>query len=235
MLLKSLRASRKSPHPAFGHLLPRCAREKGNEGEASRFWLALMVTLLAMLLMAARAMAADLATEIKGLDTANFAEKEKAIAAIAATGDARVAAILAALGDNKLLTRKADRLIVIAAGKGTVKIENAATGEALGETTEADLDKIAINNKIRRQIKVILGSLTLFSDDPAVRLKAADDIFRSRDLSAVQPLKHALAREQDPQVKLALEQALAALTLLSDAPEAEKLAAISIVKARGDQ
>jgi urea transport system permease protein len=68
-----------------------------------------------------------------------------------------------------------------------------------------------------------------------VRLKAADDIFRSRDLSAVQPLKDALAREHNPQVKLALEQALAALTLLSDAPEAEKLAAISIVEARGDQ
>ncbi len=32
MLLKALLVSRKSPHPAFGHLLPRCAREKGNEG-----------------------------------------------------------------------------------------------------------------------------------------------------------------------------------------------------------
>ena len=36
----------------------------------------------------------------------------------------------------------------------------------LAKPPEASLDKIAINNKIRRQIKAILGSLTLFSDDP---------------------------------------------------------------------
>ncbi|WP_119389723.1 urea ABC transporter permease subunit UrtB [Taklimakanibacter lacteus] len=194
-----------------------------------------LATMLTIALMVTHAMAADLATEIKSLDTSNFAQKEKAIAAIAATGDARVAAVLTALNDNKLLIRKADRLVVIAEGKGNVKIENAATGEALGEAAEADLDRIAINNKIRRQIKVILGGLTLFSDDPAVRLKAADDLFRSRDLSSLQPLKDALAKEQDPQVRQAMMEALAALTLVSDAPEAEKLAAVLTVKARGDQ
>jgi urea transport system permease protein len=185
-----------------------------------------------MALIASVARAADLASEIKGLDTASFAEKEKVIAAIAATGDIRVAAVLTALNDNKLLIRKKDRLIVIADGG---IIENAATGEKLGEAAATDLDKITINNKIRRQLKVILGSLTLISNDPAVRLKAADDIFRSRDLSAMGPLREALAREQDPQVKLALEQALMSLTLVSDAAEADKLAAITIVKARGDQ
>src|SRR4029079_15107886 len=102
-------------------------------------------------------------------------------------------------------------------------IANAATGESLPEASEAELDKIAINNKIRRQIKAILGGLTLFSDDPATRLKAANEIFRSRDLSAMQPLKDALANEKDAQVRLAREQALAAVTLVSDAPEADKL------------
>src|SRR5439155_7777423 len=202
------------------------------EGKAMRLWIAFM---LAMVLLAARGHAAELATEIKALDTSNFAQKENAIAAIASTGDARVAAVMTALNDGTLLIRKSDRLIVIAEGKGTVRIENAATGEALGQAAEADLDKIAINNKIRRQSKVILGNLTLFSEDPAVRLKAADDIFRSRDLSALQPLKDAFAKEQDPQVKPALEQALAALTMMSDAPEAERLAAILAVKARGGQ
>jgi urea transport system permease protein len=184
-------------------------------------------------LLTSRAVAADFLTEIKGLDTASFTDKEKAIAAIAATGGARVAAVLVALNDNKLMIRKSDRLIVIADGGS---IESAATGEKLGEAAPTDLDKITINNKIRRQLKVVLGSLTLISNDPAVRLKAADDIFRSRDVSAMAALTAALAKEQDPQVKLALDQALAALTLLSaDASEAEKLAAVTLVKARGDQ
>jgi len=200
-----------------------------------RFLIALVMAVLITALTAAHGNAAELATEIKALDTASFAQKEKAIAAIAATGDARVAAVMTALSDGKLLIRKSDRLVVIAAGKGTVTIENGATGAALGEAAETDLDKIAINNKIRRQINVILGSLTLFSEDPAVRLAAANDIFRSRDLSSLQPLQDAVAKEQEPQVKLAMEQALAALTLMSDAPEAEKLAAILTVKARGDQ
>ena len=205
------------------------------EGKVAHLWIAFVTTLFVLTFMAAQAMAADLATEIKSLDTSNFAEKEKAIAAIAATGDARVADVLTALNDNKLVIRKSDRLVVIAEGKGNVKIANAATGEALGEVGEADLDKIAINNKIRRQIKIILGSLTLFSDDPATRLKAADDIFRARDLSSLQPLKDALAKEQDPRIKQVMTEALAALTLVSDAPEAEKLAAVLTVKARGDQ
>jgi hypothetical protein len=33
--LRSAYISRKSPHPAFGHLLPCCAREKGNTFVAS--------------------------------------------------------------------------------------------------------------------------------------------------------------------------------------------------------
>src|SRR5437667_12555299 len=32
-LVERWQIARKSPHPASGHLLPRCAREKGNEGE----------------------------------------------------------------------------------------------------------------------------------------------------------------------------------------------------------
>jgi urea transport system permease protein len=199
---------------------------------ADRLWSLILTSLLCLALFASRSMAADLATEVKGLDTASFAQKEKAIAAIAATGDTRVALVLTALNDGNLLIRKADRLVVIAQGTA---IENATTGEKLGEASDAEMEKIAINNKIRRQIKVILGGLTLFSDDPATRLKAANEIFRSRDLSAMQPLKDALAKEKDAQVRLALEQALAAVTLVSDAPEADKLAAILIVKARGDQ
>ena len=202
---------------------------------ASRAWLKIFLVTLGVLLMAAHAMAADLAMELKGLDTTSFAKKEKAIAEIAATGNPRVAPVLTALNDGKLFIRKDDRLVVIGDGRGSVRIEAAASGEALGDIPEANLDKIPINNKIRRQIKVILGSLTLLSDDPNIRRKAADEIFRSRDISAVEPLKQALANEDVAHVKLDMEQALAALVLVSDASDTEKLAAILMVKDRGDQ
>jgi urea transport system permease protein len=198
----------------------------------------LLRTLAVILLLAATvvsAAAADLATELKGLDTADFAQKEKAIAAIAATGDPRVEAVLTALGDNKLLIRKDDRRIVIGEGKGTLTLADAATGEALGEAPEDQFDKITINNKMRRGIKAILGALTLFSADPAMRLKAADEIFKSRDQSAMAPLRQALAKESDTRVKRAMEEALAALVLTSAAPDDERISAIAVIKARGGQ
>jgi len=191
--------------------------------------------LACLFLLTGAGLAADLASELKGLDTSNFAQKEKAIAAIVATGDGRVAEVLAALGDGKLLIRKQDRRIVIAEGKGQLAFADAATGEALGEAPEAEFDKISINNKIRRQIKAIIGSLTLFSTDAAVRLKAAEEIFRSRDQAAAELLREALGKETDPAIKLAMEQALAALVATSNAPEAERLAAIEIIKAKGGQ
>src|SRR5689334_17406102 len=64
------------------------------EGKVAHLWIAFVTTLFVLTFMAAQAIAADLATEIKSLDTSNFAQKEKAIAAIAATGDARVADVL---------------------------------------------------------------------------------------------------------------------------------------------
>lgn len=184
---------------------------------------------------ACAAYAADLASALKGLDTSKFPEKEKAIAEIVASGDPRVADVLAALGDGKLLIRKSDRHVVIGEGAGQVKLIDAATGEDLGQAGEGEFDKIAINNKIRRQIKAIIGSLTLFSADPEIRLKAAEEIFRSRDQTATEPLREALGKETDPAVKLAMEQALAALILTSTAPEEERIAAIEIVKTKGGQ
>ena len=198
-------------------------------------FLRIVAALFSLIIHVGVSHAADLASELKGLDTTNFLQKEKAIAAIVATGDPRVATVLGALGDSNLLIRKQDRRIVIGEGKGQLKLSDAASGEALGEGAEAEFDKVTINNKIRRQIKAIIGSLTLFSAEAAVRLKAAEEIFRSRDQAATEPLREALAKEADPAVKLAMEQAMAALILTSTAPDEERLAAIEVVKAKGGQ
>jgi urea transport system permease protein len=199
----------------------------------------LLRTLAVILLLAASlipaAAARDFATVLKGLDTANFADKEKAIAAITATGEARVEAVLTALADGKLFIRKDDRRIVIGDGKGTLTNADAATGETLGKAPETQFDKVTINNKMRRQIRAIIGSLTLFAADPAVRLKAADEIFKSRDQSAMAPLREALAKEVDTGAKRAMDQALAALVLASDAPDDERIAAIATIKTHGSQ
>ena len=61
-------------------------------------------------------------------------------------------------------------------------------------------------------------------------------MFKSREQSALPALDAALAKETDPRIKQALTEARAAVILYSDdASEADKLAAVSVIRARGDQ
>ncbi|CAN5292461.1 urea ABC transporter permease subunit UrtB [soil metagenome] len=197
------------------------------------WWTAILAAVIALTIAACPASAADLLTAMKGLDSTSFPQKETAIKDIAASGDTRAVDVLTALGDNHLFIVKDGRRFVIATGKGTVTLADAATGAALGTADEASLDAVIINNKLRRLIKAQLGGLTLLNADPAVRLRAADEIFRSRDQAAFEPLKAALAQETDAGVKLAMEQALAALIVTSAAPDADKIAAIAVIKTKG--
>ncbi|MBL8588947.1 MAG: urea ABC transporter permease subunit UrtB, partial [Methylobacteriaceae bacterium] len=68
------------------------------------------------------------------------------------------------------------------------------------------------------------------------RLAAAKSVMKARDAAALPALQAALARESDPRVRLAFEQARAAIVALrAEAGEAERLAAIEILRARADQ
>src|SRR5262249_23506000 len=81
-----------------------------------------------------------------------------------------------------------------------------------------------------------LGSLTLRASDPRKRREAAQALFKSRDAHALPGIEAALASETEPSVKLALEQARAAILILkTDASESDRLDAVQIIGARGDQ
>ena len=77
--------------------------------------------------------------------------------------------------------------------------------------------------------------LTLGASDPAVRLAAAENMFRNPDAAAIGALDAAIAKETDARVKARLEQARASAVLVSDLPETDKLAAIAVLGARGDR
>ena len=68
---------------------------------------------LASVLIAGMALAADLPALVTNLTTGSFGDRETAIGALAASGDARAAPILEALGAGQLYLRKADNVVVI--------------------------------------------------------------------------------------------------------------------------
>ncbi|MBZ9897248.1 urea ABC transporter permease subunit UrtB [Mesorhizobium sp. BR1-1-6] len=165
-----------------------------------------------------------------------FSETGAVVHDLAATGDPAVERPLAALADGNLYIRKIDSLVFVGKEGGErVQLFDPLSGEPSGEAARDDITKIKVNNTLRRTIRDALGTLTLGAKDPAVRLAAADTMFKTPDSANIEPLDAAIANETVASVKTLLEQARAASILSSDRPDADKLAAIALIGARGDR
>ncbi|MER9866682.1 urea ABC transporter permease subunit UrtB [Mesorhizobium sp. M0136] len=197
----------------------------------------LMLLLLLGMLLPSNASESDLRAVVAKLATAsNFSAIEAIVRELAATGDTAVERPLAALAEGSLYVRKADSVVFVGKESGdSIELLDVLTGEKSGEAAKADITKIKVNNTLRRVIRDALGTLTLGSKDPAVRIAAADTMFKTPDAANIEPLDTAIANESAASVKALLEQARAASVLVSDRPEADKLAAIALIGARGDR
>jgi urea transport system permease protein len=163
----------------------------------------------------------------------DFSETDTGIGEVAATGEARAGAIIEALQDGRLLYSTLEKKVYYK--DRADKLIDALTGAALAKEPD-DLDKVRINNRLRGSIAAALGGLRLQAADPGRRFEAAQAVFKSREESALPALNAALEKETDPRVKRALTEAHAAVLLNSpEASEADKLAAVAAVRARGDQ
>ena len=129
-----------------------------------------------------------------------------------------------------------DRAVFIGKETGkTVRLLDPLTAEPVGEAKKSEVSKVKVNNTLRRMIRDLVGSLTLSSADPVVRIAAADTMFKTPNADAIEPLDAAIAKETSPNVKLKLEQARASSVLVSDMPEGDKLAAIELIGAMGSR
>ena len=174
--------------------------------------------------------AEDLVSLLQPLGSSDFAGKSAAIAAIAGSGSPRASIVLQALNDGKLLVSKADRRMVILDG---AEVTDAATGAAIPVVDRSALEKVGINNKLRRDLRVALGNLTLLSPDPTKRRQAAEALLKSRDPSAISSLDSALTVETDDRVKQTLTIARAAILLAGERPDVLKIAAIDTIRSHG--
>jgi urea transport system permease protein len=196
-----------------------------------------LLSVLASLALAGAALAADLATLVGNLASGGLSEREAAITALAASGDERAVPILEALGAGQLYTRTSDKLVVIGKTEGNrLALTEAVSGKPAGNAVEADLERVRVNNRLRGTIEAAVGSLTLMSPNARTRLSAADALFKRRDATALAALDQALAAEKDPRIKRAMSEARAAIVLATpDSQPAQKIAAIAVVRERGDR
>ena len=175
----------------------------------------------------------DLVSRLAGAD---FNETERVVEALAASGDASVARLLEALGDGDLYYRRSDNAVFIATrgGEGYL-LTDPLTGASAGEAGRREVAKVRVNNSLRRAVRAAIGTLTLRSPDPAIRIAAAQSVLKSGDPEAVEPLTEAIAAEQNDSVRAVMERARAAAILNSDASDAVKIDAVKTIAAKSSQ
>ena len=163
-----------------------------------------------------------------------FPQTSAAIGELAAEAPPQAAAILDALGDNRLMIDPADHIVAYKNAAGA--LINAKTGAPVQGVDAAAFKKVRVNNALRSAIQGAIGSLTLASPDPEKRLSAAEDVFKTRDAKALPALQAQLAKESDARVAAALKLAQAALLATSDSASAQdRLGAITTLRERGDE
>ncbi len=165
------------------------------------------------------------------LATTDFEQIRHSVMALSVSGDPRAQGVITALQSNRLYMRP-DKALFIKTDAGT--FVDAMTGTA-SDVPASALKPVRVNNGVRGAIDAALGVLRLFAPDPATRAAAAEAVFVARDPAALPALDKALANETDAAVKRRIEQARAAAILASpDSAEADRLAAIAVLRARGD-
>lgn len=204
---------------------------------------ALAAILMVTASLASPTMAADpsvLKPLVQALGSGGFPDREKALAALIQTGDGAVVPVLEALQAGDLLRHKPDGAVVILkkdsrSGQASGAMVDPLTGAVIGPASDNDLEKLRINNSLRRMISAGLGALTLMSPDSKIRLQAAEAVFKSREDSALAALDTAIAAEKDSAVAKVMREARAAILVSSATDEAGLIAAIDPLRERGDR
>jgi urea transport system permease protein len=190
----------------------------------------LLVLLLFLALLWPLAARAD--DPLAELASGNFNTVRQGVEDLALSGNPHAATIISALQDGHLYYTP-DQTLLIKADDDS--FTNAVTGEPAPDVDDV-AKQVRLNNSVRGAIDAALGSLRVFDKDASVRLEAAEAVFNSHDPAAIPALDRALAKETDPSVKRRMEQARAAAVLSDpDASKSDQLAAVTVLRARGDQ
>ena len=173
---------------------------------------------------------------MRQLPDGGFGDRSGVIAQLAATGDTRLVPVLEALGAGELnVVTETGQVVFVRPAGGNVAIRDALTGEDAGEGASGAVDRIRVNNSVRRAIRTAIGQLTLLSPDANTRMSAARAMFQAADPDNLPLLEEALGEEEIPGVLRVMQQAWAVAVLRTEASATDYAEAIDIIVARGDR
>jgi urea transport system permease protein len=179
----------------------------------------ILLSLLLLLPLAAHA------GDAQDFVAANAGKQARLLASWSAAPDSARLALLEALQDGRMAADSAKNAFIEI--NGTYQ---PVEGDA--EPTEAPR-KLRLNNRLRGLISTAMASHQLLTDDPALRLAAAQHLQKSAKPAQLQLLNASVAREKDDTVRDALSLALANLQLVDRDPQI-RLAAVRLLGETGD-
>ncbi|AJY44509.1 urea ABC transporter permease [Martelella endophytica] len=179
----------------------------------------------------------DLEAKINRFATSSgYGQTEEIVKELAATGDSDIVPVLNALSAGDLYYREDDGKVFItrkASSSRNLLLVDPLTGEEAGEVAKRDLEKVGVNNNLRRAIDGAIAGLTLMSDNRNVRLSAARAMMSAPSEDNLALIEQALETEEDGEVSSALEQARAVSILNSGRSIEAKADAIDDIVAIG--
>jgi len=188
------------------------------------FWTRCLFALLLVLPLQAVS-AADLLDRqvLAGLAGDSNDEKVNSITALGQLSTPGAAKLLAALANGSVLIAS-DGTVLLSVSNNQVL--NPSTGET--SATPSGAQAFTLNNRLRRALQSAQISSELFSSNRSVRLAAAARLQKEADASRAPMIERALQTEKDPQVKQALDTALASAAIKSDDPKLRLKAVITL-------
>ncbi len=167
----------------------------------------------------------------RALATTNFDAIRHGVMALSVSGDPHAQIVITALQNNRLYMRP-DKALFIKNADGT--FIDALTGAA-SDVPAGALKPVRVNNAVRSAIDAALGVLRLFAPDASTRLAAAEAVFAGARSGRIAGVGQS-AGEGNRCHGQTPDRAGACRGLLSspDAADADRLAAIAILRARGD-
>tara|TARA_R100000322_G_scaffold152339_1_gene110290 strand:+ start:2748 stop:4346 length:1599 start_codon:yes stop_codon:yes gene_type:complete len=190
-------------------------------------WTKLFRNLLAALcLVSVGAQAAALKEIAAPFTGTSFSAKSAAVEQVVASGEEGADLLLRQLMDGNLYFRADDkRLVAAQKSENGFVIEDAFTGEPLGEVGRWDVRPVAINNAIRGQLRAALAIVGLSNPNPEVREQSVRRIMRDPDPATLPALEARIADEDDRSVRALMQDLRRLLQLDSNDPALREKAA----------
>ncbi len=166
----------------------------------------------------AQAMSTDDA--LQTLTGRDFKAKGEAIAVLAASGDAKVLPLFAAIEGGDLYYHKQSLQLVIRQAEGFVALDDGAPVSG----KSSDFKRVVVNNALRRQLTQAGAQLQLSAADVDVRLAAIKALLGKVDTALLPQLQQRLDMEPNADVQRALKGGIS-LHQLRQGTDSERLAA----------